>query len=169
MAALRHLLAILLMPFVVVVLVPYWLLITFAADDTRWSDNTPIVWLPGLGGALFFVLGFVLFSWCVTLFARVGRGTLAPWDPTTNLVAVGPYRLVRNPMITGVALMLMGEALFRGSWVLGLWACSFVLINHIYFVLLEEPGLESRFGDKYRLYKANVPRWIPRLRPWSGQ
>jgi protein-S-isoprenylcysteine O-methyltransferase Ste14 len=45
------------------------------------------------------------------LFAKVGQGTLAPWDPTRNLVAVGPYRFVRNPMISGVALMLMGQAL----------------------------------------------------------
>jgi protein-S-isoprenylcysteine O-methyltransferase Ste14 len=35
------------------------------------------------------------------------------------------------------------------------------------FVLVEEPGLERRFGDSYRAYKANVPRWIPRLTPWG--
>ncbi len=115
-----------------------------------------------------FFLGFVFFAWSVTLFTRVGRGTLAPWDPTRRLVAVGPYRHVRNPMISGVALMLSGEALFFGSRSVTLWAATFLLANHVYFVLLEEPGLEERFGEEYRAYKAHVPRWIPRLRPWTG-
>jgi protein-S-isoprenylcysteine O-methyltransferase Ste14 len=42
----------------------------------------------------------------------------------------------------------------------------FFLANAIYFPLVEEKALESRFGDQYRVYKASVPRWIPRLRPW---
>jgi protein-S-isoprenylcysteine O-methyltransferase Ste14 len=71
-------------------------------------------------------------------------------------------------MISGVALMLLGEAAFWGSTALGLWAASFLVINHLYFVLSEEPGLERRFGQEYRTYKAEVPRWIPRLRPWPG-
>jgi protein-S-isoprenylcysteine O-methyltransferase Ste14 len=33
-------------------------------------------------------------------------------------------------------------------------------------VLVEEKSLKKRFGDNYRLYKKNVPRWIPRVRPW---
>jgi protein-S-isoprenylcysteine O-methyltransferase Ste14 len=69
-------------------------------------------------------------------------------------------------MISAVALMLMGEALFCGSWVLGIWIGIFLCINHVYFVFSEEPALEKRFGEDYRLYKANVPRWVTRLRPW---
>jgi protein-S-isoprenylcysteine O-methyltransferase Ste14 len=168
LTTLRHVLAILLLPFVVVVIVPRWLLNAFAAGDIRWGESAPIVWLSRAAGVLFLIAGFVAFSWCVSLFVRVGQGTLAPWDPTRNLVAVGPYLFVRNPMISGVILMLLGEALLWGSWQIGLWAGVFVLINHIYFVFLEEPGLEERFGEPYRRYKANVPRWIPRLRPWSG-
>jgi protein-S-isoprenylcysteine O-methyltransferase Ste14 len=113
--------------------------------------------------------GLALFGWCVSLFARVGQGTLAPWDPTRNLVAVGPYRYVRNPMISAVVLMLIGQALYLGSSAIGIWAFIFVCINHVYFVLSEEPGLEERFGEPYRVYKANVPRWLPRLKPWSGK
>ncbi len=162
---LRHLLSILLLPFLVVVVVPTWLL-NSVAGDTRWSDISPIAWLLRVAGIMLLVVGFGLFSWCVSLFARVGRGTLAPWDPTRNLVAMGPYRHVRNPMISGVALMLSGEALLWGSLALGLWVCVFILINHVYFVLPEGPGLEKRFGESYRLYKASVPRWIPRPKPW---
>ncbi len=162
---LRHLLSILLLPFMVVVVAPYWLLNAFAEGDTRWSDGSILAWLPRSAGSVLFVVGLALFSWCVSLFARVGQGTLAPWDPTRNLVEVGPYRYVRNPMISGVALMLLGQVLLWGSRVLGIWACGFVFINHIYFVLFEELGLERRFGENYRIYKENVPRWIPGIRP----
>lgn len=163
---LRHLLAILLMPCVVVVVVPYWLLNIYAATDSGWGDGL-FMEIARMAAIVLFLFGFGLFGWCVSLFARVGQGTLAPWDPTRNIVAVGPYRFVRNPMISGVALMLLSFALFRGSWVLAVWALIIVSLNHIYFVLLEEPGLEERFGASYRVYKANVPRWIPRLTPRS--
>jgi protein-S-isoprenylcysteine O-methyltransferase Ste14 len=113
-------------------------------------------------GAALLLAGVLLFAWCLSLFARVGRGTLAPWDPTQRLVAVGPYRYLRNPMITGVATVIAGEALLVGSRLLALWAVLFLAINFAYFVLVEEPGLERRFGEPYREYKARVPRWIPR-------
>src|SRR5262249_3416075 len=94
--------------------------------------------------------------------------TLAPWDPTRKLVAVGPYRYVRNPMISGVFIMLLALALIWGSGVVGVWALLFFAVNHTYFILSEEPGLERRFGDSFRRYKANVARWIPRSKPWEG-
>ncbi|HZO20612.1 MAG TPA: isoprenylcysteine carboxylmethyltransferase family protein [Gemmatimonadaceae bacterium] len=156
----RHLLAILLLPVVVTIVMPSWLMTRYASIDSRWSD--PVRW-PARGlGVLVLVAGVSLFLWCVVLFARVGRGTLAPWDPTQRLVAVGPYRYVRNPMISGVATILAGQALITGSWVIALWLLVFVAINQTYFLLSEEPGLERRFGDSYREYKARVPRWIPR-------
>lgn len=160
----RHLLSILLLPFFVVVIIPDWLSNAFVHSDTHWSAGL----LPKMLGIIFILPGFILFLWCVVLFARIGRGTLAPWDPTQKLVAVGPYRHVRNPMISGVALMLIGQAFFRSSWVLGVWSCIFILINHVYFLGSEEPGLERRFGEQYRLYKQNVPRWIPLIKPWRG-
>jgi len=167
MTVFRHLLAILLLPFLAVVALPYWLLSSWAAVDTRW-DSVPLEWFPRAVGVALFAGGLALFGWCVSLFARVGQGTLAPWDPTRKLVAVGPYRYVRNPMITSVATMLLGETIIWGSWLIGLWFLVFVLVNHVYFVLSEEPGLERRFGQSYVAYKANVPRWIPRSTPWQG-
>ncbi|MFN8492079.1 MAG: isoprenylcysteine carboxylmethyltransferase family protein [Caldilineaceae bacterium] len=163
---LRHLLSILLLPFVVVIVVPYWLRTIFGAVDHHWTAGSVSGWIAGAAGILILLIGFSLFAWCVILFARIGRGTLAPWDPTHNLVANGPYRFVRNPMISGVFMMLLGQALCWGSWFVGLWACLFFGINHIYFILSEEPGLEKRFGEPYRIYKAHVPRWLPRLKPW---
>ncbi len=160
----RHLLSILLLPFMVTVVIPTLLLNAFASADSHWEENVLLWSLLGGAGLL---AGVTLFGWCVALFARIGQGTLAPWDPTTRMVAVGPYRHVRNPMITGVVLVLLSEACLRGSWILGVWAGGFILINHTYFLLSEEPGLEKRFGEAYRVYKANVPRWIPRIKPWS--
>jgi len=168
MTLLRHLVSILLLPFVMVVLVPRWILTASAQTDSRWSAGSPLEAGGRVLGGLLFIAGLALFTWCVVLFARVGRGTLAPWDPTQRLVAVGPYRHVRNPMSTGVATMLAGEALFHGSRHLAAWLGLFALFNHLYFLIAEEPGLTRRFGASYQEYRAAVPRWLPRLRPWRG-
>ena len=115
--------------------------------------------------ALFaFLIGAALFVSTVYLFATAGRGTLAPWDPPARLVVRGPYRFVRNPMITGVLLIIVAEALFFRSMPIAVWAAVFFVINAIYLPLFEEPGLERRFGDDYRQYKRDVPRLLPRLR-----
>ncbi|MFL5618563.1 MAG: methyltransferase family protein [Gemmatimonadaceae bacterium] len=160
----RHLLSIALLPFVVVVLVPRWLLARDAVDVT--IASAALLASGRIVGALAFAAGFTVFVWCVLLFARVGRGTLAPWDPTHRLVVVGPYRHVRNPMITAVCTMLAGEALFFHSARIGGWLLLVVAVNHIYFLVLEEPGLAARFGEEYERYRMAVPRWLPRRRGW---
>ena len=163
MTALRHALSILLLPTMVTIVVPRWMLRTYAETDSRWPPGFASA-VPRTLGSLLLVAGVALVVWCIILFARVGKGTLAPWDPTSHLVAVGPYRYTRNPMITGVLTTLAGEALVTGSQILGLWALTFFLLNHVYFLLLEEPGLATRFGASYAEYKRTVPRWLPRWR-----
>ena len=111
--------------------------------------------------------GLALAVWTTSLFRTVGDGTPAPWAPPKKLVVRGPYRHVRNPMITSVLLMLGAESLFFGSWHLAGWLTAFFVGNAIYFPLVEERALEQRFGDDYRLYMANVPRWIPIWRAWG--
>jgi protein-S-isoprenylcysteine O-methyltransferase Ste14 len=165
--ALRHILAILLLPTMVTVVVPRWILRAAAEGDSRWPVHG-WGWIPRTFGFLLILAGLALVTWCIGLFARVGKGTLAPWDPTSKLVAVGPYRFTRNPMITGVATILTGEALLFGSWHLALWAVTFIALNHIYFLIVEEPGLERRFGESYLEYKRAVPRWVPRVRGRSA-
>jgi protein-S-isoprenylcysteine O-methyltransferase Ste14 len=146
-----------------------------AAGLVPWSLLPREGWRPALGpvepwwaalGALLFGAGLAMLVWTVSLFVRVGRGTLAPWDPTSQLVAVGPYARVRNPMIGGVLAMITGEALALGSARVGAWAVFFFLVNHVYFLLSEEPGLVRRFGAPYQAYRRHVPRWIPRATPW---
>jgi protein-S-isoprenylcysteine O-methyltransferase Ste14 len=164
LTVLRHLVAILLLPIVMTVVVPSWLLTRYSLIDTQWVAWSTLAVVMRVLGAIVLLAGLLLFAWCVSLFARVGRGTLAPWDPAQQLVAVGPYRYVRNPMISGVLAVLAGEALLAGSRILALWFLVFAAFNYAYFVLVEEPGLERRFGESYREYKERVPRWIPRRR-----
>jgi protein-S-isoprenylcysteine O-methyltransferase Ste14 len=149
----RHALAIILLPGTVTLVVPALLL----GDDAELGP-----WPAVVAGAALILAGLALWAWTVWLFARIGRGTLAPWDPTRNLVVEGPYRHVRNPMISAVAAVLLGEAVVFASAALGIWFAVFLAINTAYFVLSEEPGLEHRFGDEYREYKRTVPRWVPR-------
>jgi len=82
-------------------------------------------------------------------------------------VAEGPYRHVRNPMISGVLLVLVGESAVLRSISLAQWAALFAVINATYIPLTEEPILDARFGATYREYCRAVPRFIPRFRPWQ--
>lgn len=122
-------------------------------------------WLALLVGGI----GLTISSWSVALFLKAGEGTPAPWDPPKKLVVRGPYRHVRNPMITGVLLMLSAEAMLFHSWPIAIWMMIFFVGNAVYFPFSEEKRLEKRFGDDYRVYKAHVPRWIPRLRAWKQE
>ncbi len=70
-------------------------------------------------------------------------------------------------MHLGVFTVIFGEALLFSSWALTAWGVFAVVAHMFYFPFSEEPGLERRFGDDYRRYKANVPRWLPRLTPWQ--
>ncbi len=151
----RHARAIVLLPGTVVVVVPAVILASGDGFDVGWG---------GAAGLPLIAAGVALWIWTVRLFARIGKGTLAPWDPTERLVVEGPYRYVRNPMITAVLAVLLGEAAVFGSAGVLAWAGAFLAVNWTYFVLVEEPGLERRFGDEYRAYKRAVPRWIPAAR-----
>jgi protein-S-isoprenylcysteine O-methyltransferase Ste14 len=141
-----------------------------------WATGFKIGWGLGLpwdavivlAGGISMGTGLYYLSITIRLFVNIGKGTLAPWSPTKKLVIIGPYRHVRNPMISGVLMTLLGESVAFGSIGIFIWFLLFFIVNHIYFICSEEPGLEKRFGGEYLIYKKNVPRWIPRLQPWTG-
>ena len=162
----RHLLAILILPFTVAVLVPLRIAQRYAITADV-GDSPGLVALQLLGIAMGAV-GLALFASSLRRFATEGRGTLAPWDPPRAFVVSGPYRFVRNPMISGVLFVLCAEALVLLSRPHAVWAAAFWLLNLIYIPLVEEPQLERRFGEPYREYRCRVRRFVPRLRPWSG-
>jgi protein-S-isoprenylcysteine O-methyltransferase Ste14 len=157
MGAWRHVRAIGLLPFAATVVVPALIL---AGGDVDVAQ-APLAVL----GVVLIAAGLATFVWTVSLLARLGRGTLAPWDPTSRLVVAGPYRYVRNPMITAVLSVLLGEAALFGSTGILVWAGVFFAANLAWFPLVEEPGLVRRFGADYEAYRAEVPRWLPRLTP----
>jgi protein-S-isoprenylcysteine O-methyltransferase Ste14 len=163
----RHVRAIALLPGMAAVVVPAIILLAGEGPSIGWGLGGVLAALVVLIGAALIAAGLALWVWTVRLLTRIGKGTLAPWDATRHLVVEGPYSRVRNPMITAVLAVLVGEAALFGSPALLVWCALFLGINWIYFVLSEEPGLERRFGDDYRTYRRNVPRWIPRRTPWT--
>jgi protein-S-isoprenylcysteine O-methyltransferase Ste14 len=79
----------------------------------------------------------------------------------------GFYRYVRNPMYVGVASVIFGQALyFRNARVLE-YAVAICLAFHLFIFFYEEPTLRRTFDREYEEFCENVPRWIPRLTPWT--
>ena len=156
----HHVQSILALPFMVVIVIPAFILWLTPAHSFL-SLSKMMSFSVAL---LFFVLGIYLFITCLRLFMKKGKGTLAPWNPTQKLIVEGPYSYVRNPMISGVLLMLLSEALVFNRGALFLWVAFFFVLNNIYFRFKEEPDLIKRFGNDYLAYRSKVPRWIPRFR-----
>jgi protein-S-isoprenylcysteine O-methyltransferase Ste14 len=159
---LRHVVAITVLPFMVTVIIPMWIT---ARYETSVMPGAAVMLLRVMG-IITIGIGLFLFAHSVGRFATEGEGTLAPWDPPRKLVVRGPYRFVRNPMISGVLLILFGEAMFLHSPALGVWALTFFALNAVVIPLIEEPQLRDRFGAAYIEYCNNVPRLIPRTTPW---
>ena len=164
----RQLLSILAFPVTMALVIPA--LIVIAADvQARSPSSAASIGLVTIGGLLI-AGGLGLWTWTVVLFHRVGKGTLGIGDvmgEPVNLVVRGPYRHVRNPMITGVLCILLGEAAVTVSgWLLG-WFAIFLTFQVIAIRFWEEPHLVKRYGNEYVEYRRNVPRWIPRISAWD--
>ncbi|HKD84817.1 MAG TPA: isoprenylcysteine carboxylmethyltransferase family protein [Terriglobales bacterium] len=140
-------------------LLPPWLGFQGGATGlARWR------WL----GVIPAIVGFGVMLRCIWNFGWTGRGTPAPMAPPQRLVVVGFYRYVRNPMYVG---FLMGWA---GLWIIfGRMNQGSITVAVIFLLCVmgvvrfyEEPVLRRMFGAEYEEYCRNVPRWMPRLRPW---
>lgn len=158
--ALRVLRAIVALPGVVLGVVPA-LIVALSPGPPLRPMPWPLVALAPVGA------GIALMAWTIALFARRGKGTLAPWDAPKRLVVEGPYRHVRNPMMLGVFLVLLGESIVLRAPVWA-WLCAGTAAALALIPLVEEPRLKRRFGAAYDRYRAAVPRWLPRLTPWDG-
>jgi len=161
----RQLGAIAALPGLVAVVVPLWLARQNHVVLTAPADLTTA--LGQVAGTVLLAIGLGLFSASLYYFWSRGRGTLAPWDPPRRFVIDGPYRFVRNPMISGVIFVLLGEAAVLRSRPHAVWAGLVILINVLYIPAIEEPMLAERFGEGYLQYKRGVRRFLPRLSPWN--
>jgi protein-S-isoprenylcysteine O-methyltransferase Ste14 len=111
-------------------------------------------------GLFIFIAGFIFMSICIIDFARIGKGTLSPFDPTRHLVTKGLYRFSRNPMYFGVLVTLLGESLFFRSISLFVYSLFFFITFSLFIFLYEEPHLSDVYGGEYDEYRKKVRRWI---------
>jgi protein-S-isoprenylcysteine O-methyltransferase Ste14 len=158
---LRILRAILALPGVVLGVVP-GVIVALSSGPPLRPEPWPLV------AALPAALGLALMGWTIALFARRGKGTLAPWDAPTRLVVEGPYRHVRNPMMVGVLLVLLGEAMAFRAPLLWAWLGLGTVVAPFLIAVAEERRLLRQFGAEYERYRRAVPAWIPRPTPWDG-
>ncbi|HEX6035729.1 MAG TPA: isoprenylcysteine carboxylmethyltransferase family protein [Anaerolineales bacterium] len=112
----------------------------------------------------FWLVGGVILLWSFWNFLAQGRGTPAPIDPPKELVVVGFYRYVRNPMYVGILAMIIGHFLWFGYWSLLIYAILVFTAFHTFVTYYEEPTLKRNFGAAYEEYLKRVPRWIPKIR-----
>lgn len=150
----RNLLFTLLQPGMVAGVIPMWL------ASKELPGVHPVLNLSFVLGALTFLIGLIILITCIISFARDGKGTLSPADPTTHLVAEGLYRYSRNPMYVGVMLILLGEAIAISSQTLFMYSAFILLLFHLYVTFFEEPRLRKDFGDDYTRYCREVRRWF---------
>ena len=142
----------------------FWLLPGWLGFQSDMDHIPPWRWLAAIPS----VLGFAVALRCVWDFGWTGHGTPAPIAPPQRLVVVGFYRYVRNPMYVGfitgwLCLWLIFGRANLAAFIVALVAILFVALFVRFY---EEPTLRKLFGADYDLYCQNVPRWLPRLRPW---
>ena len=99
-----------------------------------------------------------------TVWARVHLG--GNWSAIVTikhdheLIANGPYAIVRHPIYTGLLVAFIGSAMARGEWrgalaVLVAWLALWRKLQ------LEEDWLAERFGQQYEAYCRRVPALVP--------
>jgi protein-S-isoprenylcysteine O-methyltransferase Ste14 len=118
-------------------------------------ESVPRGWV---GGAVFAV-GFALAIWAIVTFRKAGT-RVETTEPTTAIVAKGPYRFTRNPIYCGMLLGQTGFAIgFDSLWLLAALV-PFYLVLRYGVIAREEAYLEKKFGDVYLGYKSRVRRGL---------
>jgi protein-S-isoprenylcysteine O-methyltransferase Ste14 len=105
------------------------------------------------------ILGLSTMGAAIGLFKRTGQDP-KPWASTPEIISHGIYRVSRNPMYLGMALVQTAAGVgFSNGWILTLLPVSLLII---YFSAIrhEEAYLEQKFGEDYTRYKASVRRWL---------
>ena len=156
-AAIGSALFFILAPGTVAGLIPYWL--------TKWqSHNWYAATIPArILGLTLAACGLAVVIHSFHRFVVEGRGTPAPIAPPTTLVVNGFYRYVRNPMYVAVLMLIIGQGLLLGRFILVGYAAAVWGMTHLFVVFYEEPKLGRTFGLAYEQYRARVPRWLPKL------
>jgi len=123
-------------------MVAYILMMIFTPLDSRSS-----VFLPG---ALIYLVGLI-FEISALHYFRI--------TPLGRPVVAGPYRVSRNPQWVGLFLVLLGSAIAAGVWLYIMMVLVVGVIYHIQ-ILAEEELCIQQFGDSYRSYMKQIPRYF---------
>ncbi len=132
------------------------------------GDDLPAQGAATVLGAVLILAGLAVVLDAFRRFVADGRGTPTPAAPTSRLVVRGAYRHVRNPMYVATAAIIAGEGLVLARPVLLVAAVVYLTTLAVVARRLEEPGLQARFGAEWEAYRAEVPGWIPRRRPYRA-
>jgi protein-S-isoprenylcysteine O-methyltransferase Ste14 len=129
------------------------------------SQVTPFADVPArvrLGAAIAIALAGVATAISGVAAFRRARTTVNPLKPETSasLVTSGIYRLTRNPMYVGLALVLIAWAVFLSSPWSFLGPLVFALYMNRFQIMPEERVLLRTFGETYSIYRAQVRRWL---------
>jgi protein-S-isoprenylcysteine O-methyltransferase Ste14 len=115
--------------------------------------------LQNLLGWLGIVLGAGTMLSAASLFRNMGTN-VKPWKTSTALATDGVFRWTRNPMYLGMAGIYAGITLVTDSLMALLLLIPVVFVIEREVIAREEAYLEAKFGERYRIYKASVRRWI---------
>ncbi|MFC1918579.1 methyltransferase family protein [Chloroflexota bacterium] len=119
-------------------------------------------WTLGLS-ILLLGLGWFICGWTFLTFIRT-KGTPVPFNPPPRLITNGLYACIRNPMLLGLFIFLIGLGTLLGSLsLIFIFTPLFILINVLYLKAIEEKEMEKKFGIPYLEYKKKVPMFIPNL------
>jgi protein-S-isoprenylcysteine O-methyltransferase Ste14 len=113
--------------------------------------------------APFLITGAFLWLWSLVKFFKT-KGTPVPINPPPKLVTDGPYAYSRNPMMTGLFMVVAGVGILFGSISLTfIMTPLFVFMSILEFKYIEEPELMKRFGKEYAEYRKRTPIIIPKI------
>ena len=109
------------------------------------------------------IMGTCVTGWSIIHFLKA-KGTPVPFNPPPSLITTGPYAYIRNPMLTGIFMMLFGIGIMVGSISLTfIFTPLFILFNTWELKEIEEPELVRRLGEEYIAYRTRTPMFIPKI------
>lgn len=117
-------------------------------------------------GGVLVLLGIALLSWIVKHLGwrgLIAYSELKPQIASQKLITTGPFSVVRHPTYLAHTLLFVGIFLMTGFVGNGLLALIDFITTYFVITPMEERELSVRFGDEYRRYKQEVPRFLP----WS--
>jgi protein-S-isoprenylcysteine O-methyltransferase Ste14 len=152
-------------PFCMLYIIPQFLmkLVKIKTEDGFGIPGVEIV------GIIIMWSGTALAIWCAVLMFLFGKGTFFVTSAPKKIMTRNIFGIVRNPMMWALYIIVFGEILTFGHFILVIWLIAMVRIIYLIVANYEEPQLELRFGESWKEYCQKVPPWIPRFNFQKGK